>query len=132
MGNYQECAGMGHRYSVHDYTSTTAQSGALSRDTGQHTHQQKRTSVNKWHKVLVELRSMAIALPGARHLFSHMQYALSNKLKTRVTLSRGVYDALEEFRWILNDLKCRPTRIAELVPLLAAVEGHHDASGKGA
>ena len=93
---------------------------------------QKRTSVNKWHKVLGELRSMALALPGARHLFSHMQHALSNKLKTRVTLNRGVHDALEDFRWILKDLKRRPTRIAELVPLLAAAEGHHDASGKGA
>ena len=93
---------------------------------------QKRTSVKKWHKVLGELRSMALALPGARHLFSHMQHALSNKLKTRVTLSRGVHDALADFRWILNDLKRRPTRIAELVPLLAAAEGHHDASGKGA
>ncbi len=80
---------------------------------------QKRACVKKWHKVLGELRSMAIALPGARarHLFSHMQYALSNKLKTRVTLSRGVHDALEDFCWILNDLKRRPTRIAELVPL---------------
>lgn len=34
---------------------------------------QKRTSVRKWHKVLGELRSMSLALPGARHLFSHMQ-----------------------------------------------------------
>ena len=93
---------------------------------------QKRTSVKKWHKVLGELRSMALALPGARHLFSHMQHALSNKIKARVMLNKGVHDALEDFRWILADLKRRPTRIAELVPLLASAEGHHDASGKGA
>ncbi|KAK1732369.1 hypothetical protein QTG54_016948 [Skeletonema marinoi] len=93
---------------------------------------QKRTSVKKWHRVLGELRSMALALPGARHLFSHMQLALANKVKTRVNLNRGVHDALEDFRWILQDLKRRPTRIAELVPLLASAEGHHDASGKGA
>ncbi|KAL7447882.1 hypothetical protein ACHAWC_000183, partial [Mediolabrus comicus] len=47
-------------------------------------------------------------------------------------LNKGVHDALEDFRWILADLKRRPTRIAELVPLLASAEGHHDASGKGA
>lgn len=93
---------------------------------------QKRTSVKKWHKVLGELRSMALALPGAKHLFSHMQHALSNKIKARVMLSKGVHDALEDFRWILEDLKRRPTRIAELVPLLASAEGHHDASGRGA
>ena len=45
---------------------------------------QKRTSVRKWHKVLGELRSMSLALPGSRHLFSHMQYALSNKLKSSI------------------------------------------------
>jgi len=93
---------------------------------------QKRTSVKKWHKVLGELRSMSLALPGARNLFSHMQHALSSKLKGRVALTKGVHDALDDFRWILNDIASRPTRIAELVPLLASAEGHHDASGKGA
>ena len=93
---------------------------------------QKRTSVKKWHKILGELRSMSLALPGARHLFSHMQLALATKIKSRVTLSRGVHDALADFRWLLNDIKNRPTRIAELVPLLASAEGHHDASGAGA
>ena len=86
---------------------------------------QKRTSVRKWHKVLGELRSMALALPGARHLFSHMQLALSNKIKSRVNLTKGVHEALEDFRWILRDIKSRPTRIAELIPLLASAEGHH-------
>ena len=93
---------------------------------------QKRTSVKKWHKVLGELRSMSLALPGARNLFSHMQHALSSKLKGRVALNKGVHDALDDFRWILADIASRPTRIAELVPLLASAEGHHDASGKGA
>ena len=93
---------------------------------------QKRTSVKKWHKVLGELRSMSLALPGARNLFSHMQHALSSKLKGRVALNKGVHDALDDFRWILTDIASRPTRIAELVPLLASAEGHHDASGKGA
>ena len=33
---------------------------------------QKRTSLKKWHKVLGELCLMALALPGARDMFSHM------------------------------------------------------------
>ena len=37
-----------------------------------------------------------------------------------------------DFRWLLQDIKNRPTRIAELVPLLASAEGHHNASGTGA
>ena len=94
---------------------------------------QKRTSVRKWHKVLGELRSMSLALPGAQNLFSHMQLALSKKLKGRVALNKGVYHALDDFRWMLADIENRPTRIAELVPLLAsAAERHHDVSGLGA
>jgi len=93
---------------------------------------QKRTSVRKWHKVLGELRSMSLALPGARHLFSHMQHAMSSKLKGRVALNKGVHGALEDFRWMLKDIESRRTRIAELVPLLPSAEGHHDASGHGA
>ena len=37
---------------------------------------QKRTGVDKWHRVIVDLSSMDIVLPGARCLFIHMQEAL--------------------------------------------------------
>jgi len=93
---------------------------------------QKRTSVKKWHKVLGELRSMSIALPGARNLFSTMQNALGSKKGGRVALDKGVHHALEDFWWMFENIKTRPTNIAELVPLLPSAEGHHDASGKGA
>ena len=39
---------------------------------------------------------MAVALPGAHNLFSQMQHALTNKIKSRVTLSKGVYQALDD------------------------------------
>ena len=93
---------------------------------------QKRTSIKKWHKVLGELRSMSLALPGSRHLFSHMQQALSMKVGGRVSITRDIHQALEDFRWLFNDISSRPTRLAELIPLAAAAEGHHDASGRGA
>ena len=50
---------------------------------------QKRNSLKKWYKVLGELRSMALALPGARNMFSHMQHDLTTKTKTRVALNKG-------------------------------------------
>ena len=93
---------------------------------------QKRTSVKKWHKSLVELRSLALAFFGAHNLFSQMQHALTNKIKTRISLNKGVHQALDNFRWLLRNMSSRPTRIAELVPLYSSAEGHHDASGKGA
>ena len=59
---------------------------------------QKRTSLKKWHKVLGELRSMSLAMPGACHLFSHMQRALALKLGGWVTLTHDVHRALDDFK----------------------------------
>ena len=61
-----------------------------------------------------------------------MQHALANKLKGKVTLNKGVHYTLDNFRWILNDISTRPTRNAELVSLLASVEGHHNVYSFGA
>jgi len=93
---------------------------------------QKRIGVTKWHNTLGELRSMSIALPGSRGLFSHLQAALRHKSGGRVTLTQEVHQAIDDFRWILQHISQRPTRIAELVPLLPSALGHHDASGTGA
>jgi hypothetical protein len=95
-------------------------------------HYQKRIGVSKWHNTLGELRSMSIALPGSRGLFSHLQAALKHKRGSRVTLTREVHQAIDDFRWILHHISQRPTRIAELIPLLPSALGHHDASGSGA
>ena len=93
---------------------------------------QKRTSVKKWHKVLGELRSMSLALPGARNLFSSMQDALKTTKKHRICLKKEVHQALDDFRWMHADITKRPTRIAEVIPLLPSGLGYHDASGSGA
>ncbi len=58
---------------------------------------QHRLSKEKWHTVLGELRSMALALPGARGLFSLLQEAFCHKEKHRIRLSAGVHDALDDF-----------------------------------
>ena len=59
---------------------------------------QKRTSVKEWHKVLGEFRSMALALHGARNLFSQIQHALTNKIKTWIALNKEVHQALDDLR----------------------------------
>ena len=58
-----------------------------------------------------------------------MQHVLANKLRTRMVLHKGVHQALDDFRWLADDVTGRPTRIAELVPLAPSAEGHHDAAG---
>jgi hypothetical protein len=89
---------------------------------------QKRLSVKKWHKILGELRSMSLALPGARSMFSHMQHALSTSEGARIALRRGVHEALHDFRWMFNDIQSRPTRIQELIPLATSALGFHDST----
>ena len=71
---------------------------------------------------------MALALPGARGLFSQMQEALCRVKGKRVTLSPGVHDALDNFKWLAEDVAKRPTQMYELVPLRLTVDGYHDAS----
>ena len=55
---------------------------------------QKRVSLSKWHHLLGELRSMALALPGARGLFSHLQAVLKKPVKGRIRVSRHVHATL--------------------------------------
>ena len=82
----------------------------------------KRVSVTLWHKLLGELRSMSTALPGARGLFSVLQYALGTADRNRVRLTEQVYSTLDDFRAIADSLSTRPTRLQELVP---AVHPHY-------
>jgi hypothetical protein len=94
---------------------------------------QKRCSIKRWQKVLGELRSMSIPIPGSRGLFSLLQEALRHREPgSRLHLSRGVHDCLEDFRWICADLSARPTRLYEIVPQpQPELLGTEDACGYG-
>jgi hypothetical protein len=92
----------------------------------------KRLSLTTWFQLLGELRSMALALPGARGLFSHLQQVLHLRQGSRLRLTPSFHQALDDFRWLHNTLGSRPTRLYELVPTTPCVVGTHDASGLGA
>jgi hypothetical protein len=93
---------------------------------------QRRVSVKKWQQVLGELRSMAIALPGSKGLFSLLQEALRHQSDSRIRLSQGVHDTLKDLRWLAQDLASRPTRLYEIVPQPEPeLLGAQDASGNG-
>jgi hypothetical protein len=93
---------------------------------------QKRLSRDKWHQLLGELRSMSLALPGARGLFSHLQQAIHTASGNRLRLTKAFHQALDDFRWIHRNLASRPTRLYELVPTAPTVSGTHDAAASGA
>jgi hypothetical protein len=95
---------------------------------------QRRISTNKWQKLLGELRSMVLAIPGGRGLFSVLQEVLKHRCDngSRVRLTSGVHSVLHDFRGLSRDLARRPTRIAELVPAsLPAILEAQDAAGQG-
>jgi len=69
-------------------------------------HRQERLGeILAWHKILSELRSMSLALPGARNMFSTMEEeALTRQRKgTHIQLKKGVHQAPDDFRWMLVD-----------------------------
>ena len=92
----------------------------------------KRISPRRWQKFLGELRSMLLALPGGRGLFSTLQDAFRHPTTdNRLKLSPAVHDFLADFRWLARDLGQRPTRIAELTPQPESTLGACDAAGSG-
>jgi hypothetical protein len=95
---------------------------------------QHRISTNKWQKLVGELRSMVLAIPGGRGLFGVFQEVLKHRCDngSRVRLTSGVHSILQDFRGLARDLARRPTRIAELIPAsLPATLGAQDAAGPG-
>ena len=91
--------------------------------------EQKRLSVTTWHQLLGELRSMSLALPGARGLFSGLQSSIATRRSNRLRLTKRFHQALDDFHWIQASLTSRPTRLQELVPTPPSIVGTHDASG---
>ena len=92
----------------------------------------KRVSVKQWHKVLGELRSMSLALPGTRGLFSLLQEAFRHRDGAhRLKLSQHAHDFLDDFRWLIQDLGNRPTQFTELVPTDDFAVGACDAAAAG-
>jgi hypothetical protein len=65
---------------------------------------------------------MSLALPGSRNIFSTMQNALASKTSGRLALNKGVHHALEDFRWMQENISTRPTWITEVVPLPPVAE----------
>ena len=94
-------------------------------------HTQKRIGVDNWHRVLVELLYMEIALPGSKLFFSHMQKALCRIKFKRVNLTKGIHQALAYLLWLSQYLDRHITRLYELVPLQPTIDEYHDAFGYG-
>jgi hypothetical protein len=87
-------------------------------------------SLKQWQKLLGELRSMSLAIPGSRGCFSFLQDALKPNLN-KVHITTLVRDQLQDFLWLARDVAARPTHLAEVVPSAPTYLGSMDASKSG-
>ena len=95
---------------------------------------QKSITTKDWHKVLGELCSMPIALPGLVGLFPLLQETFHHVDPTqpRLNLSKAMHSFLNDFWFLAKDVATRLTRITELVPDTAPdTIGARDAAGTG-
>ena len=90
-----------------------------------------RVRLKLWHKVLGELRSMSIGIPGSRGLFSLLQEGFRHTDKYRIKITPAMRDQLDDFEYLASTLAARPTELAELVPDHPIAVGPHDASASG-
>ena len=75
----------------------------------------KRASRQEWQRLLGELRSMQLALPGSAGCFSFLQEALGAS-NQRIKITAPVRHQLQDFKWMASSLCTRPTHLAEVVP----------------
>lgn len=91
----------------------------------------KRVRTKDWHQIMGELRSMSLAIPGLRGLFSTLQESFRHDTRKRLPLSPRVHDFLDDIRLLLSDLHHRPTRFREVTRSPPLIIGATDASGTG-
>lgn len=94
-----------------------------------------RISHKQAYKLLGELRSMQLGIPGSQGLLSTLQHALTESLRgrrKRVRLTTQVRRHIADLLDLVESVSDRPTRIAELFPQYPAhVYGLCDASKQG-
>ena len=91
----------------------------------------KRVSVRAWQKLLGELHSMVLGIPGSHGLFSQLLVALQRKANHRVRIHKEARVCLQELYALACDLAQRPTRMAEIVPTHPLYAGCCDAALAG-
>jgi hypothetical protein len=95
------------------------------------TRRRKCVSLKKWQQILGELRSMVLAIPGGRGLFSTLQMGILHSDRHRVRIDSHLRAQLDDFEALEADLHLRPTRLAEIVPDLPSGIGAVNAAKPG-
>jgi len=90
----------------------------------------KRVSRRRWQQLIGELRSVALALPSAKFIFSVLQHALLDQTASRIRLNKTLRTALADWRVLLSDL-LQPVSLYHVVPTAPTMIAGCDASKDG-
>jgi len=115
MDHSQVGVGVGHRFQSTNHQPSATQSGSSKKILDKVPSTQRQISVKKWHKILGELCSMSLALPGLRNISSTMQNAFSSTTKGRLALNKGVHHSLDDFCWMHDNISTCLTCIPKLL-----------------
>ena len=91
----------------------------------------KRITMKEWRRILGELRSMVLGIPGGRGLLSQLQLVLQRAKNHRIHIHREAQHQLLDLQLLAHDLANRPTRIAEVLPQQPTYVGCCDAAKAG-
>jgi hypothetical protein len=90
-----------------------------------------KIQAKEWHKVVGELRSMTLAIPGSRNHFSVLQHALATADRSRVRITKAVKSQLRDLELLAKAAERNPSRLHDLIPDDPVLTGPCDASGEG-
>jgi len=133
MDHLQDHSQVGHRHQSNDNLTTTTLTGSTLGHTEGNTTNTMLHIARKWHKTLGKLWSMALALPGARGLFSLLQEAFchTDNTKTCIHLTPVIHHIFRDIQTLYDDIMHRPTCLYKIVPQPPSLIGSHDASRLG-
>ena len=88
-------------------------------------HTQKWIGVDKWHRVLGDLRSTELYLPGSLGFFFQIQESHHHIYGKMVTLTKSFHQALTYFLCLEEDMGWHKKRVYKMVPLHTTLYGYH-------
>ena len=91
----------------------------------------KRITMKEWRRILRELRSMVLGIPGGRGLLSQLQLVLQRAKNHRIHIHKEAQHQLLDLQLLAHDLANRPTRIGEVLRQQPTYVGCCDAAKSG-
>ena len=87
--------------------------------------------MKEWCRILGELRSMVLGIPGGRGLLSQLQLVLQRAKNHRIRIHKEAQHQLLDLQLLAHDLANRPTLIGEVLPQQPTYVGCCDADKPG-